>query len=684
MLDCNRSKAILTDIQQTLSVNRHRQLLLITGTETYCVEAANALFDDSAALTLSQSPQFPNASWPQHLHQILGQEWDYVIYDGFSGVIPNMLSAASGTVKAGGFLVVLLPELEHLASFLDPAVERWCSAGHHISQSLFLTRLARLLTHEPCLHLSELHGFTDRQTTHVPHHHAVSFEEQTNAVSTMALAIESKKNLPIVLCADRGRGKSSALGLLAKALPQKQFVLCSANRQSVSNVFRHLGVSDAAASQCNTFKNMTFLPIDRVLAERPHCDVLLVDEAAAIPVSLLLELLSHYPNSVFASTLIGYEGNGRGYTLKFLKKLKSSYPSFQLLELSAPIRFAPADPLESTINRLFALDCQYQSHPTQISALEFAPLTATQLAGNEQLLQQVFALLVLAHYQTSVNDLRQLLDTPNQQLYVLKHGDYIAAACLVSIEGGLSEELSKQIVLGQRRPRGHLLAQQLSAIRGETCWNTSLIARIVRIAVDPNCQAKGLGTALLSHVEAQLAKDIRFIGSSFGGNAELLSFWQANHFHTIKLGFKQDKVSGEHAVLVLKSRERAYDQKVIALAQQFYDHLPYQLLTYFKHLDSDLVLSLLNAHARLVPNEPQKINALARKHYSPAELQPFIWQIVYSNPACLQKLTLKQRNLVVKYVLQGWPLSELHNTQLNASKKQVELELNEIAQHFFC
>jgi tRNA(Met) cytidine acetyltransferase len=684
MLDCNRSKAILTDIQQTLSVNRHRQLLLITGTETYCVEAANALFDDSAALTLSQSPQFPNASWPQHLHQILGQEWDYVIYDGFSGVIPNMLSAASGTVKAGGFLVVLLPELEHLASFLDPAVERWCSAGHHISQSLFLTRLARLLTHEPCLHLSEQHGFIDRQTTYGQHHQATSFDEQANAVSTMVSAVESKKNLPSVLCADRGRGKSSALGLLAKALPQKQFVLCSANRQSVSNVFRHLGVSDAAASQCNTFKNMTFLPIDRVLAERPHCDVLLVDEAAAIPVSLLLELLSHYPNSVFASTLIGYEGNGRGYTLKFLKKLKSSHPSFQLLELSAPIRFAPADPLESTINRLFALDCQYQSHPTQISALEFAPLTATQLANNEHLLQQVFALLVLAHYQTSVNDLRQLLDTPNQHLYVLKQGDYIAAACLVSIEGGLTEELSKQIVLGQRRPRGHLLAQQLSAIRGETCWNTSLIARIVRIAVDPNCQAKGLGTALLNQVEAQLAKDIRFIGSSFGGNAELLSFWQANHFHTIKLGFKQDKVSGEHAVLVLKSRDRAYDQKVLALAQQFFDNLPYQLLTYFKHLDSDLVLSLLNAHARLAPTQQDKTSTLLKKHFSTAELQPLIWQRVYANPTCLKLLTLKQQGLVVKYVLQGWQLNELYNAQLNFSKKQVELELNEIAQHFFC
>jgi tRNA(Met) cytidine acetyltransferase len=684
MLDFKHYKVELDTIQHTLSVSRHRQLLLITGEHDFCLQAAVELFTHSQSLILSQSEHVPNAHWPEHLHQVLGQEWNHVIYDGFSGLLPNMLSAVSGTVKAGGLLILLLPELDELPHFIDPAAERWCSAGYDITHSFFLERFTRLLAQEPCMHLSQQNGFHYRGSAKNKTLQSASLDEQTQVVTKMASAIQSKKALPIVLCADRGRGKSSALGLLAKSLPNKQFILCSANRQSVSNVFKHLGVPEPQIANCNTFENVTFLPIDRVLAERPKCDVLLVDEAAAIPVSLLLEFLKHYPHSIFASTLIGYEGNGRGYTLKFLKKLQTGYPNHQTLELSMPIRFAKADPLEATIKRLFALDCQYDSQPLATADLCFAELTAAELCRDERLLQQVFALLVLAHYQTSVNDLRQLLDTPNQRLYVLKNADHIAAVCLVSMEGGFSPELCAQVILGTRRPRGHLLAQQLTAIQDDPVWCEGLVARIVRIAVDPHYQGQGLGSRMLHLIEVALPPEINAIGSSFGANAELLNYWLANGYHLAKLGFKQDKVSGEHAAMVIKSRTTQYDQLVIALTQQFVDTLPYQLLTYFKHLDTNLVLSLWKDRCKLIKTNLNVVGYAAVKQRSTAELQPLLWQTLNANPTQLQTLTLAQQQIIARYVLQGWQLGGQHYAYATLSKKQLELELNEIANRLFC
>jgi tRNA(Met) cytidine acetyltransferase len=74
-------------------------------------------------------------------------------------------------------------------------------------------------------------------------------------------------------------------------------------------------------------------------------DVLLVDEAAALPVRLLEDLLAA-PSVAFTTTIHGYEGAGRGFSVRFRDRLAESDHEVREVDLADPIRYAGGDPVE--------------------------------------------------------------------------------------------------------------------------------------------------------------------------------------------------------------------------------------------------------------------------------------------------------------------------------------------------
>jgi tRNA(Met) cytidine acetyltransferase len=75
-------------------------------------------------------------------------------------------------------------------------------------------------------------------------------------------------------------------------------------------------------------------------------DHVIVDEAAALPVRLLESFLDA-PSVAFATTVHGYEGTGRGFSVRFRGLLEESDFDVTSLSLAEPIRYAAGDPVEA-------------------------------------------------------------------------------------------------------------------------------------------------------------------------------------------------------------------------------------------------------------------------------------------------------------------------------------------------
>ncbi|MEM5511232.1 GNAT family N-acetyltransferase [Pseudoalteromonas sp. AS71] len=656
MHDYKLYKAHLSELEQQLAGAYHRQLVLITGSPAWCYELLNSLIDENNALVLSKQCAIKNSYWPTRTHQILGQEFAHAVYDGFSGLHPDKLAALAGTVKAGGILFLLLPELDDLASWQDPALSTMQSHGQSIDYSLFNQRFTAIIKLLPAFHFSEKNGCISNNASYVMHN-KIDYEPQQNCIEQIVKVANGRANRPLLINADRGRGKSAALGLAAAKLADKKIIICSTQFKATHSSFKHL--ANELNLQYNTehkqLANLHYVAPDALLNALPECDLLLVDEAAAIPVPLLLKMLAHYSRIVFASTLVGYEGNGRGYTIRFSNYIKAHYKASKVLALDEPLRFAKHDPLEQHIRTLLALDAQYKELSSdQLEQPVHSEITQQSLVNNEPLLQQVIALLALAHYQSSVNDLRQLLDTPSQRIFISRINNLLVGVCLIAIEGGLSEDLALQVTSGERRPQGHLMAQTLSQLSFNDDYFTQLSARVVRIAIDPSSHNMGFGKKLLSYCESQVKSQCNWFGASFGATAQLLNFWQNQGFDTVKLGYQRDKSTAEHSALVVKCLNNK-SAIIQPLKKQFKNDFFYGLLTHFKTLDWQLVSILIAGFSdELVsPETRERLALLVNNSFTQFNISATLWQVVNQSPSCMSQLTESDKQLLIKLVLQN-------------------------------
>ncbi len=95
-----------------------------------------------------------------------------------------------------------------------------------------------------------------------------------------------------------------------------------------------------------------------------QAELLVIDEAAAIPLPMVKQLLGPY--LVFmASTITGYEGTGRALSLKLIQQLRekslsanssSGARTLREVTLEEPIRYASGDQVEAWLHHLLCLD----------------------------------------------------------------------------------------------------------------------------------------------------------------------------------------------------------------------------------------------------------------------------------------------------------------------------------------
>jgi tRNA(Met) cytidine acetyltransferase len=216
-----------------------------------------------------------------------------------------------------------------------------------------------------------------------------------------------------------------------------------------------------------------------------------------------------------------------------------------------------------------------------------------ELAGNERLLSELYGLMVLAHYRTRPFDLRYLLDGPNIAVYLMRYRDAVVATAWVAEEGGFSDGDLRDIFLGRRRPHGHLLPEILSLYLGLQEAPARRCARVLRLAVHPAVQRRGLGTRLLLDlIERARAGGFDYLGSSFGATRELLRFWFSAGFEAVRLGIRHGTASGEHSAALMLGLNTKGIELTAAARERFERQFPAQLGDVLSDSDPELVCLL--------------------------------------------------------------------------------------------
>lgn len=600
-------RQLFTQIQQVTLANKTRSLFVLIGDHKWLEQQNNLMIKESLSngLFFSFAPALDECLDTINVNnktyrQYLGTEQNHVIFAADDAFNVDAFAALSGTLVAGGQCVLLLTKSQLENSLFSQRFLSFCDKFEQIYRYQQSDKELPLI--QSVSSPVEQNVDKDKQQNCF----GCITKEQEIAVGKIINVVKGHRDRPLVITADRGRGKSSALAIAASEILKqgnKNIIITAPHPDAVNIFFKQLQTSLPDAIQTGLTINyqsskLLFLPLDVLIKQQPSCHLLLVDEAAGIPLPILTTLLHNYHRQVFVSTIHGYEGAGRGFSGKFLAQLKKVRPNGQHFHMQEPIRWADNDPLEQFTFTSLLLNSELPvAHFCANEAVKYKVLNSEDLSKNEQCLNQVFSLLVTAHYQTKPSDLKMLLDNPNVNVIIAQQNEHILAVALLLAEGEVSSDLANKVKHSLRRVKGHFIPQSLLVHCGiEDAFNYRFV-RVVRIAVHPELQGKGLGTKLLNHCIFESQKrGFDFIGSSFGANQQLLSYWFKCQFTLARIGFSKDAASGEHSALVLKPLTEQAEQLTKKIKQQFYQDLNYYVSDEFKYLDTQL-MSEIFTHA---------------------------------------------------------------------------------------
>lgn len=579
--------AIREILSKKTDVSRHRHIFVFAGDEIWQKNVLKEIlhgYEESSLWVADDPPEsYPNIL-VKKVKSWLGREKQIVIFDANKDFSADGFAAISGIVVGGGLFILLMPADKNWTKIYNTCF------GQRIIKSIQSSKTINIIKQND----SQIKLATAPSQELEKKSYEVPFlsSDQEDVVKTLEKETYNSSKLPVVLTSDRGRGKSAALGIMAARLMKsgiKKIIITAPRMLAIDIVFKHIQqlLPEAEKNRGKiTFENSVIqfyapdqLSIDDLHQESLTADLLLVDEAAAVPVPLLISFLKNFPQCIFSTTVHGYEGTGRGFSVRFNKILDQSYPGWVKLKMTIPIRWAENDPLEQWMFNLLCLNAEITDKKLigEIdNKITISVVDQKELSKNDVLLDEIFSLLVTAHYRTQPSDLQRLLDDREISIYVVNNNQHVIAVALVNHEGNFPLELSTEVYRGERRPSGHLLAQALTYHCGVEHAANLNYSRVMRIAVHPEYQEQGVGSKLLDYIvsnENQQGYDA--IGTSFGLNSRLLSFWRASGFNVIRVGFKREQTSGEHAAIMMQALNQRGEEVYDIAYERFYEQLPY-------------------------------------------------------------------------------------------------------------
>lgn len=724
---CSNSLKKAVDVAEKIYLEHKKRIekdqLLVVGREEF-LEIAKDKFKGELV------------HWKNSLN-VLGMTFSSLIMDLSEGFHPNDLGIVVETVEEGGIIIAISPRLEKWRNLISKWHEDLISEPFKLEDIVgrFYRRfLDRTLLAEGVIiydidkdEIIKRYEFcpkgTPREEIVIPEEETrikkklyklCATQDQVRVLQLFERFFEREKDRKaVVITADRGRGKTAVLGIVTPPLVSRlerllkrpiRVLLVAPTPHAVQNYFKFLikamkrqGMKDFYVKKTDelvTVLNSKYARVEytiprRALEERDFADILIVDEAAGIEVPVLLKITEGARHVIFSTTIHGYEGTGRSFNVRFLKKLEQDESiEVEKIHLSEPIRYGVGDPIENWLYDVLLLNAQ----PAEISDediekirnldLKFEILDKEELLKDEKLLREFFGIYVLAHYRNRPSDLAVLLDTPNHLPAVIKVNEKVVCSLHLAIEGNMDDGLIAKIREGYK-PRGQIIPDLVLKHYWNYDFSRSKGVRIVRIAVHPSAMDMGIGSfALKKVIEWAEQNNLDWVGSGFGVSTELIRFWLRNGFVPIHMTPQRNEVSGEYTIIVLKSIrvDESVKKMNIEFIRRFIEYLGDEL----RDLETEIAIYILKSLRGNVECDPPKIRELEveriTKYFEGLGFYEYISDIArplvryyYSN---FEKTKLEEREeqiLVAKCLqLRSWREiggEERYRTLLNTLKK---------------
>ncbi len=723
-------------LDEARSCNERRALVL-AGDRDGCYETARTVLEGidvpltSTTVVSERSALAADPIDPWASAELLGTTRSVIVLDVHDAAIPNTIGRVAGAVDGGGLLLLLTPPLDDWPARRDGFDEGMAVPPYtldavtgHFRRRLVDTLRAHagigivdvdtgrverrgLIDPEPRVSTPAIELPAERVFPQAAYEACLT-DDQVTAVSAMEALRTGEQ--AVVVEADRGRGKSSAAGIAAGSLAVAgaDVLVTAPAYQSARAVFvraRAVCASTGALVDSTDRADGSSMDAPRVLETRSGGrvrflepvetaetvgsappDVLFVDEAAALPVRLLERFLA-VDRVSFTTTVHGYEGAGRGFSVRFRDRLVESRHAVTTLRMAAPIRYAAGDPIEVWSFRALLLDARppvdQVVHHVGTDDVTYQELSPETMLADEPLLRAVFGLLVLAHYRTEPNDLARLLDGPNLSVRALCADGNVVAVALLAREGGLSEADRRNAYDGGRL-RGNMLPDVLTSQLRDVDAGTTAGVRVVRIAVHPAVRSRGLGSLLCEQIRAEFVGQVDWLGVGYGATPELLSFWTANGYASVHLSTRRNDASGEHSAIMLSPTsdegQQLHDRHVSRFARRIRSTL---LDVTHRDVDPDVVLATLRSVPASVDValDDYEWRVIAGASYGPGTFDVYpgpFRRLAFKHlvdPVDPTVLTESEERLLVRRVLQARPWDEVADLLGFVSVRQCRREL---------
>ncbi len=542
---------------------------------------------------------------PSEVFRRLGEEYNYVLLDVYETLRPNIVAASAEMVKAGGALILITAPWnswnptplngyseEHFTKYIKERVLKAhplliydCSADKPIVVKYPKTTVA--LAKEEKIDYKKFKAHKQLLKLCITEEQALFLEKFIELMRT--------KHKVLLVKGNRGRGKSSALGLsLAQAILARYIgnaVVTAPSLESVQPLMKMLRKALSAlnikyrVAKRNGLVKTVYGPWFKVEYKEPALTegaaLTVIDEASAIGVARLRRIVWKSHKIIAATTIHGYEGSGHVLEQVVMKSL----PNPMVVVFKKPIRYGVNDPLEQWLYETFLLNIE--PYTVSEGKVKYVSVNKAELVKNHELLRRMYGLLVIAHYRNMPDDLVTLLDAKHHLIRALINdkGEVVAVAQL-AIENGRKEILPKNI------GKGLLIIDKFAKYGVNEAVKTVGI-RVVRIAVHPGLQRKGYGSLLLESIEKEFS-NMDWVASIFSRN-EVLHFWVKNGYNVFYISPRYNKVTGEKNIAVIKPLSDGFSKIFAKIAYLFKRKLILSSNSVYRDVQAEVLVEALNS-----------------------------------------------------------------------------------------